>query len=82
MRPNFWPNTPDILSGPLRNGSPAAFRLRLLLAATMSSNYGIYSGYELYENEPARPDRRGVPELGEVRDPGAGLRRRRAAWSR
>ncbi|CAN5893504.1 alpha-1,4-glucan--maltose-1-phosphate maltosyltransferase [soil metagenome] len=54
MRPNFWPNTPDILSGPLRNGSPAVFRLRLLLAATMSSNYGIYSGYELYENEPAR----------------------------
>ncbi|HEX2178065.1 MAG TPA: maltotransferase domain-containing protein, partial [Actinomycetota bacterium] len=55
MRPNFWPNTPDILSGPLRHGSPAAFRLRLVLAATMSPNYGIYSGYELYENEPARP---------------------------
>lgn len=53
MRPNFWPNTPDILSGPLRNGPPAAFRLRLLLAATMSPNYGIYSGYELCENEPA-----------------------------
>jgi starch synthase (maltosyl-transferring) len=53
MRPNFWPNTPDILSGPLRNGSPAAFRLRLLLAATMTPNYGIYSGYELCENEPA-----------------------------
>ena len=35
MRPNFWPNTPDILSGPLRNGRPAAFKLRLLLAATL-----------------------------------------------
>ena len=54
MRPNFWPNTPDILSGPLRNGGPAVFRLRLLLAATMSPSYGIYSGYELYENQPAR----------------------------
>ena len=53
MRPNFWPNTPDILAGPLRNGLPSAFGLRLLLAATMSPSYGIYSGYELCENEPA-----------------------------
>jgi starch synthase (maltosyl-transferring) len=53
MRPNFWPNTPDILSGVLREGVPAAFRMRLLLAATLSPSYGIYSGYELYENEPA-----------------------------
>ncbi|MBO0730570.1 MAG: alpha-1,4-glucan--maltose-1-phosphate maltosyltransferase [Acidimicrobiaceae bacterium] len=56
MRPNFWPNTPDILAGPLRNGPPAAFALRAVLAATMSPSYGIYSGYELYENEPASPD--------------------------
>jgi starch synthase (maltosyl-transferring) len=53
MRPNFWPNTPDILSGPLRLGPPAAFAMRLVLAATMSPSYGIYSGYELYENVPA-----------------------------
>ncbi|MDQ6927061.1 MAG: alpha-1,4-glucan--maltose-1-phosphate maltosyltransferase [Actinomycetota bacterium] len=53
MRPNFWPNTPDILSGPLRRGGPGAFRLRALLAATMVPSYGIYSGYELCENEPA-----------------------------
>jgi starch synthase (maltosyl-transferring) len=52
MRPNFWPNTPDILSGPLRHGSPAAFMLRFVLAATLVPNYGMYSGYELYENEP------------------------------
>jgi starch synthase (maltosyl-transferring) len=52
MRPNFWPNTPDILSGPLRNGSPGAFKQRLLLAATLVPSYGIYSGYELCENEP------------------------------
>jgi len=55
MRPNFWPNTPDILAGPLRNGTPSAFRLRLLLAATMVPSYGMYGGYELCENEPASP---------------------------
>jgi starch synthase (maltosyl-transferring) len=53
MRPNFWPNTPDILSGPLREGPLSAFKLRLVLAATLVPSYGIYSGYELGENEPA-----------------------------
>jgi starch synthase (maltosyl-transferring) len=56
MRPNFWPNTPDILSGPLRDGPPAAFMLRYVLAVTMSPAWGIYSGYELGENEPASAD--------------------------
>jgi starch synthase (maltosyl-transferring) len=55
MRPNFWPNTPDILSGPLRNGPPAAFAGRLVLAATLSPSWGMYSGFELCENEPASP---------------------------
>ncbi|MBV9440737.1 MAG: alpha-1,4-glucan--maltose-1-phosphate maltosyltransferase, partial [Candidatus Eremiobacteraeota bacterium] len=49
-RPNFWPNTPDILPPFLQTGGRAAFRIRLLLAATLSSLYGIYSGYELCEN--------------------------------
>jgi starch synthase (maltosyl-transferring) len=53
MRPNFWPNTPDILSGPLRHGPPAAFLLRYVLAAALVPSYGVYSGYELFENEPA-----------------------------
>ena len=53
MRPNFWPNTPDILSGPLRGGGPPAFKIRFVLAATLTPSYGIYSGYELYENSPA-----------------------------
>src|SRR5205807_2108263 len=53
MRPNFWPNTPDILSGPLRNGPASAFKLRLLLAATLVPSYGVYRGYEFCENEPA-----------------------------
>lgn len=56
MRPNFWPNTPDILSGPLRSGLPGAFKQRLVLAAMGSASYGIYSGYELLENEPASHD--------------------------
>ncbi len=49
-RPSFWPNTPDILSPFLQTGGIAAFRIRLVLAATLSSLYGIYSGYELAEN--------------------------------
>lgn len=53
FRPNFWTNTPDILSGPLRFGGQAAFKVRLVLAATMSPSYGMYSGYELLENVPA-----------------------------
>ena len=54
MRPSFWPNTPDILDDVvLRNAPPAAFALRFVLAATLVPVYGIYSGYELCENEPA-----------------------------
>ncbi|MDQ3569068.1 MAG: alpha-1,4-glucan--maltose-1-phosphate maltosyltransferase [Actinomycetota bacterium] len=56
MRPSFWPNTPDILSGPLRGGPPAAFKQRLVLAATMAPSYGIYSGYELCENQALSED--------------------------
>jgi starch synthase (maltosyl-transferring) len=53
FRPNFWPNTPDILHESLQRGGPAAFRARLVLAATLCSNYGIYGpAYELYENVP------------------------------
>jgi starch synthase (maltosyl-transferring) len=55
MRPNFWPNTPDILSGPLRDGSLAAFRLRALLAATLVPSWGVYRGFEHGENQPASP---------------------------
>jgi starch synthase (maltosyl-transferring) len=51
FRGNLWPNTPDILPEILQRGGPPAFRMRLVLAATLSSVYGIYSGYELCENE-------------------------------
>ncbi len=47
---NFWPNTPDILPPLLQDGGRPAFMFRIILAATMSSVYGIYSGYELCEN--------------------------------
>ncbi|WP_018526923.1 alpha-1,4-glucan--maltose-1-phosphate maltosyltransferase [Alkalispirochaeta alkalica] len=56
FRPNFWPNTPDILHEDLQSGNPAAFAARLVLAATLSSNYGIYGpAYELLEHKPVRP---------------------------
>jgi len=56
FRPNFWPNTPDILHKTLQEGGRPAFMLRVILAATLSSNYGIYGpAYELTENAPARP---------------------------
>ncbi len=42
FRPNFWPNTPDILTQPLAEGGENAAIIRLILAATLSSNYGIY----------------------------------------
>jgi starch synthase (maltosyl-transferring) len=50
FRPNFFTNTPDILSPILQRGGRAAFKMRLVLAATLSPAYGIYSGYELCEN--------------------------------
>jgi starch synthase (maltosyl-transferring) len=56
FRPNFWPNTPDILPGHLQTGGLPAFRSRLVLAATLSSNYGIYGpAFELGANLPAKP---------------------------
>jgi len=42
MRPNVWPNTPDILTEYLQYGGRPAFMARLILAATLSANYGIY----------------------------------------
>ncbi len=53
FRPNLWPNTPDILAGPLRRGQPWVFAQRAVLAATLGPSWGVYSGYELIENEPA-----------------------------
>jgi starch synthase (maltosyl-transferring) len=50
FRGNLWPNTPDILPVVLQTGGRPAFLIRAVLAATLSSLYGIYSGFELCEN--------------------------------
>jgi len=52
FRPNFFVNTPDINPYHLQSGEPWMFKSRVALAATLSSNYGIYSGFELLEHEP------------------------------
>jgi starch synthase (maltosyl-transferring) len=52
FRPNFFTNTPDILPVFLQQGGRPAFRIRLVLAATLSGVYGIYNGFELCENTP------------------------------
>ncbi|MBV9604619.1 MAG: alpha-1,4-glucan--maltose-1-phosphate maltosyltransferase [Solirubrobacterales bacterium] len=54
FRPNFFANTPDILHEYLQHGGRPAFETRVTLAATLSPTYGIYSGYEHFENVPVR----------------------------
>ena len=55
FRPNLFANTPDILHEYLQRGGRPAFEARLVLAATLSATYGIYSGFELLEHEAVRP---------------------------
>ena len=56
FRPNVWPNTPDILHETLQSGLRSVFCARLVLAATLSANYGIYGpAYELMESTPREP---------------------------
>jgi starch synthase (maltosyl-transferring) len=55
FRPNAFVNTPDILSEYLQVGGPNAFPVRLILAATLSASYGVYSGFESFEHTPVRP---------------------------
>jgi len=53
-RPNFFVNTPDILTEELQLGGPPKFASRLVLAATLSPTYGVYSGFESFERTPVR----------------------------
>lgn len=56
FRPNVWPNTPDILHEYLQHGGRPAFMIRLVLAATLAANYGIYGpAFEVCENRPLKP---------------------------
>ncbi|MEV5546685.1 alpha-1,4-glucan--maltose-1-phosphate maltosyltransferase [Streptomyces sp. NPDC052309] len=55
LRPNLFVNTPDILPVALQRGGPGMFALRAALAATLSPSWGVYSGYELYEDRALRP---------------------------
>lgn len=56
FRPSLWPNTPDILTAYLQAGGRPAFMTRLVLAATLGSNYGIYGpAFELCENKSLAP---------------------------
>jgi starch synthase (maltosyl-transferring) len=56
FRPNFWPNTPDILHAYLQTGGRPAFIARLILAATLTANYGIYGpAFEVCANTPKEP---------------------------
>jgi starch synthase (maltosyl-transferring) len=55
-QPNVWPNTPDILPETLQSGERAMYAARLVLAATLAANYGIYGpAYELMESSPREP---------------------------
>jgi starch synthase (maltosyl-transferring) len=56
FRPNFWPNTPDILHETLQRGGRPAFIVRVVLAATAAANYGTYGpAFELQERTPREP---------------------------
>ena len=53
-RANLFVNTPDILHESLQHGGPGMFAIRAVLASTLSPNWGVYSGYELYEHRAVR----------------------------
>ena len=55
LRPSFWVNTPDINPFHLQSGTPAAFKIRAVLAATGSPSWGVYAGFELCEHQALRP---------------------------
>ncbi|MCA9737232.1 MAG: DUF3416 domain-containing protein, partial [Gemmatimonadetes bacterium] len=57
FRPAFWPNTPDILTEYLQTGGRGAYTVRLVLAGTLASTYGIYGpAFELLEHRPREPE--------------------------
>ena len=76
---NLWPNTPDILPEYLQVGGRSAFMVRLILAATLGANYGIYGpAFELCENTPREP---GSEEYGDSEKYELKYRNLSATWS-
>jgi starch synthase (maltosyl-transferring) len=55
LRPNFFVNTPDIVTAYLQHGGFPAYKVRAVLAATAAPSWGVYAGYELGEHEPVEP---------------------------
>ena len=53
-RPNLFVNTPDILHESLQRGGPGMFAIRAVMAATMGTSWGVYSGFELFEHRAVR----------------------------
>ena len=80
--PNFWPNTPDILAGPLRNGPPAAFRLRLAARGDDGAELRHLLRLRAVRERAGVGRQRGVPALGEVRDQGAATGTGETRWRR
>ena len=71
LRANLFANTPDILHEYLQRGGRPAFQVRLILAATLGANYGIYSGFELAEHVAVKPGSEEYLDSEKVRDPAA-----------
>ena len=69
FRGNLWPNTPDILNEYLQDGGPPAFMSRLVLAATLGANYGIYGpAFRVVREPPGEARQRGVSGFGKISD--------------
>ncbi|MEZ5583261.1 MAG: hypothetical protein R3F37_11345 [Candidatus Competibacteraceae bacterium] len=69
FRPNFWPNTPDILPESLQFGGRPGFITRLILAATLSANYGMYGpAFELMVSAPLKHGSEDYLDSGKIRN--------------
>ncbi|GAB3803315.1 DUF3416 domain-containing protein [Micromonospora zhanjiangensis] len=84
MRPNFWPNTPDILHESLQHGGPPMFRIRAVLASLLSPPGGSTPATSCSNTWPARAPRSTSTTRSSSCGPGTGRRHRRRAgrWRR
>ena len=81
-RPNVWPNTPDILPETLQSGLRQIYAQRLILATTLSANYGIYGPtFELMESAPREPGSEEYRDSEKYQLRHWSLERRDSLWS-